>query len=299
LDENTGDILWEKSFFGMSGYSSVTVADDKVFVCGHLTFLPISWLYVFDADNGDLLWRKTLWGYIETTPVVYDNKVFVAPGKVSPLLLTPGLLPKFSGNSRIFAFNIDNGQKIWMKQVKGHLIQCSPVAANGKLFIPSNIIILNKWNCRLYALDADTGEDIWYHNMNQEKGAMWPSSISTPSVAYGKVFVTDSDGWLRVWDQESGDLFWKKEIYPDDPGGCCDAFVSPVVVDGKVIVGASAEFTTRFNELFMFNESSGDYIWSIRLDEKSGAPFIVSNEMLFVSDGWNYYHGLNGIYAFG
>jgi outer membrane protein assembly factor BamB len=300
LDENTGDILWEKSFFGTSVYSSVTVADDKVFVVGHLTFFPISWLYVFDVNNGDLLWRKTLWGYIETTPVVYDNKVFVAPGKVSAMLTTPGSFQLFSGNSRVYALNIDNGEEIWMKRVKGHLVQCSPVAANGKLFVPSNMFILRRWwICRISALDADTGDEIWYHDMNQKKGGTWPSSIPTPSVGYGKVFVTDSDGWLRVWEQESGDLIWKKEIFPDDPNGCCDTLAPPVIIDGKVIVGVNAELSTRYNELFMFDVSNGEYIWSIKLDEESGSPFIVSNEMLFVSDGWNPNNGLHGIYAFG
>jgi len=291
LDENTGDILWEKSFFGTSWYSSVTVADDKVFVGGHFTFFPISWLYVFDADNGDLLWRKTLIGYLESTPVVYENKVFVAAGPISGLVLFNNALPLFSGKSRVYAFDIDDGQEIWMKQVKGHLVQCSPVAVNGKLFVPSNMFILRRWwICRISALDIETGEEIWYHDMNQEKGASWPSSISTPSVAYGKVFVTDSDGWLRVWSQESGDLIWKKEIYSD---GCCVAFASPVIIDGKVIVGANANSSIWYNELFMFNESSGEYIWNIKLDGDFDGPFIVSNEMLFANDGWN------GIFAFG
>jgi len=296
LDENTGDILWEKSFFGVSFYSSVTVVDDKVFVCGHLTFFPISWLYVFDADSGDLLWRKTLFGYIETTPVVFDNKVFVAPGRISGLLLTGyAIFPLYSGKSKVYAFNIDNGEELWMKKVVGHLVQCSPAAVNGKLFVPSNILILNRrWICRISALDIDTGEEIWHHDMNQEKGAMWPLSISTPSVAYGKVFVTDSDGWLRAWDQDSGDLVLEKEIFPGDPDAISNVFASPIVIDGKVIVGVNTEHGLTINELFMFNESTGDYIWNLKFGGKTvTSPFIVSNEMLFVNDGWN------GIYAFG
>ena len=294
LDENTGDVLWEKSFFGMSYYSSVTVADDKVFVCGHLTFSPISWLYAFDTNNGDLLWRKTLFGYLEVTPAVSENKIFVATSRHSGMLLTKNLFPKFSGKSRIYAFNIDNGLKIWMKQVKGDLIQCSPAVSNGKLFVPSNIFVLNKfWYCRISSLDVETGGEIWYRDINQEKGVMWPSSISTPSLAYDKVFVSSSSGWLRAIDQESGDLIWEIEIKPNVllAGSCVSA--SPIVIDEKVIVGANADTCIRNNEFFMFNESSGEYIWSIKFDGKSYAPFIVSNGMLFVNDGWN------GIYAFG
>ena len=292
LDENTGDIIWEKSFFGTSCYSSVTVADDKVFVCGHLTFCPISWLYVFDANNGDLLWKKTLFGYIETTPVVSDNKVFVAPGRISGMAISFGLTQLLSGNSRVYAFDINNGEEIWMKRVKGYLVQCSPTISNGILFVPSNIMILNRWwICRLNALDAETGEIIWYHDMSQKLG-MWPSSISTPSVAYGKVYVIDSDACLRAWDQESGDLIWEKEIYPENPDAFSNVFASPVVIDEKVIVMATDYYLNSNNELFMFNESNGEYIWSLKFDGGSFNPFIVSNEMIFVNDGWN------GIFAF-
>jgi outer membrane protein assembly factor BamB len=296
LDENTGEILWEKTFLGTTGYSSVTVAEDKVFVVGHFTFfVPISFLYVFDVDNGELLWGRTVRGYIESTPVVYDNKVIVAPGRVSGMLITNfALFPLTSGISRIYAFNIESGEKIWVKKVMGHLVQCSPTASNGILFVPSNNMIMNQWwICKLSALDIDTGEKIWHHTMNQEKGAMWPSSISTPSVGYGKVFVTESDGWIHAWEQDSGDLVWERELYPGNPNAGSTTFASPVIIDGKVIVGGNAHGGLHNNQLFMFNESTGELIRIIGLVEESPSPFIVSNEMLFATNGWD------GIFALG
>jgi len=294
LDENTGDILWEKSFFGTSYYSSVTVADDKVFVCGHMTFCPTSWLYAFDANNGDLIWQKIIFGYIESTPVVYENKVFVAPGRISGLVLFNNAFPLFSGKSSVYAFDIDNGQEIWMKKVKGHLILSSPAAANGKLFVPSNIMILNSWYCRICALDNETGEELWFsQDWKQKKLGGWPTSISTPSVAYGKVFVIDSDGILRAWDQNSGDLIFVKEITPNDPYSGADNFAPPIIIDGKIMVGANAD-GVPFNEIFILDAGSGEFLFNFKFNGKSFAPFIVSNEMLFVNDGL-----FGGIYAFG
>ena len=297
LNKNTGDIIWEKSFFGVSYYSSVTVDNDKVFVSGHFTFCPISFLYVFDVNNGDLLWRKILFGYIETTPVVYDNKVIVAPGRVSGMLLFMKY-PLFSGNSRVCAFDVDSGEKIWMTKVRGHLVQCSPTASDGKLFVPSNTMTLTNlrgWICRITALDLDNGEEIWHHELNQEfLTSMWPTSISTPSVGYGKVFVMDSTGWLRVWQQDNGDLIWEKELYPENLNAGSIGFASPVVVDEKVIVVGNNDCGVEYNELFMFNESSGELLCNFKFSGGSGSPFIVSNEMLYVIDG------LNGIiHAFG
>ena len=296
LDENTGDIIWEKPFFGISMYSSVTVEEGKVFVCGHMTFVPISWLYVFDADNGDLLWRKTFKGYIETTPVVCDNKVIVAPGRISGLSLTSAMVfPLFSGFSRVYAFDIDTGEQIWVKKINGHLVQCSPTAVNGILFVPSNIMILKYLLIdRLTTLDLDTGEEIWHNDfIIRFRYASWPTSISTPSVGYGKVFMTDSSGMLHVWDQYSGDLVWEKEIYPNTPNASSPVMASPVIVDGKVIVGGNPMGGVGYNQLKMFNESSGELLRILGFKYESAAPFCVSNEMLFVNAGWD------GIYAFG
>jgi outer membrane protein assembly factor BamB len=293
LDENTGDILWEKTFFGSSYYQSVTVDDGKVFVCGVMTFCPISWLYVFDANNGNLIWRKTIFGYIETTPVVYENKVFVASGRISGWVPINNIFQLFSGKSRVYAFDVDDGQEIWMKKVKGHLIMSSPTAANGKLFVPSNIKILNSWYCRICALDIETSEEIWHHDMKQKKLGGWPTSISTPSVAYGKVFVIDSDGILRAWDQNSGDLIFLKEITPNDPYSGADNFAPPVIIDGKIMVGANSE-GAPFNKIFILDAGSGELLFNFKFNGESYAPFIVSNELLFVNDGFN-----GGIYAFG
>ena len=295
LDENTGDILWEKSFFGTTGYSSVTIADDKVFVGGHFTFrIPISWLSVFDAVDGELLWRKTLFGYLESTSAVYENKVIVTTGPLSGIL-SEKIISLFSRKSRVYVFNINDGQEIWKKRVEGCIIQSSPAVANDIIFISTNKKVLNKLDCKIYGLDIEIGDEIWHQDINQKKGGSWPSSISSPSVGYGKVFVTDSDGCLHVYNQENGDLIWEKEILLDNPNSGSDVFASPVIIDEKVIVGANDDHGIENNELFMFNESSGELIWNIKLNGSTSAPFIVSNEMLFVNDGFN----KRGIFAFG
>ena len=63
LDENTGEIIWEKNIVWFSSvYSSITFSNDKIIVGGHLTsILPMSRLYVFNANNGDLIWQNSDW----------------------------------------------------------------------------------------------------------------------------------------------------------------------------------------------------------------------------------------------
>jgi len=300
LDENTGDIVWKKTFLGSSAHCSVIVVEGKVIVGGHLTFqLPLSMIYVYDENNGKLLWSRNMLGFLESTPVASDNKVFVVTGSHSG---TSSLLERFYirllKKSRIYAFDINNGKRLWMKPVEGYAMFSSPAAGNGKLFIPSNIIV-NKYrhDRKIYALDQETGEEIWQYDIEQKYSFNWLTSISTPSLAYGKVFVADADGWLYALDEDNGDMVWEREIIKNssDYFLWANPVISPVVVDGKVIAHAQREGARSQIYTCMFNESNGKLIWSMKVYHHSEAtgPFAVANEKLFINDSWD------AIFAYG
>ncbi len=110
LDENTGEIIWEKNILAISSsYSSITFSNDKIIVGGHFTnILPISQIYVFDANNGSLIWKNKMRGYFESTPVVSNNTVFTTTSSKTPMTfgfnapLFSDLFnyPKFDQNTR-------------------------------------------------------------------------------------------------------------------------------------------------------------------------------------------------------
>lgn len=294
LDENTGVIIWEKTFLGSSAYCSVTVAEGKVIVGGHLTFqLPLSMIYVYDETNGKLLWRRNILGFLESTPVASAGKVFVATstGRLSPIFYYPAFYSTLG--SRVYAFNINTGDRLWMKHIEGYVSFSSPAARNGKLFIPSNIIV-NKNRCdrKIYALDQETGKEIWYHDIKQKYSYNLPTSISTPSLAYGKVFVVDADGWIYALDEDSGDPVWKREIVENFSSYLlwANPVISPVVVDGKVIAQAQREtYPVVRTYICMFNESNGELLWDKRIyhDPLCTGPFAVANGKLFINNSWD------------
>ena len=117
LDENTGNIIWRKTFLGSSSLSSVTVAKGKVIVGGHLNdYIPLSRIYVFNETNGECLWKsKIILGFLETTPVISGNKIIVATGWLPghTFYPFPWHLPKALRHSRIYAFDINDGAIIW------------------------------------------------------------------------------------------------------------------------------------------------------------------------------------------
>lgn len=288
LNENTGDVIWGKRIFTCSSYPSITISNDKLIIGGHFTnFIPISFLYVFDADNGDLIWRKTMRGFFESTPVVSNNTVFTATSCKSPLTL--GLnIPIFSRRARVYAFDLNDGSKKWMTRVKGHVIFSSPSVSNGKLLVPSNIMGLYRWNRRVTSLNIETGKEIWNYQIKYDiMNSSWPTSISTPSVAYGKIFITDASGFIIALDEGTGEMLWKSEIIEEIKGPSSCSSVPPVIADNKVIV-TSFEISKGFakNKICMFNTSDGRNIWNFELHFSEGrimAPFSIANGKLFVN----------------
>ena len=293
LDENTGEIIWEKHFFTSSSYPSITISNDKVIVGGHFTnIIPISRLYVFDANNGDLIWRKTMLGYFESTPVVSNNTVFTATSCKTPMTIGFNA-PFFSGRARVYAFDLNDGSKIWDTRVKGHVILSSPTVSNGKLLVPStNIIGLLIWNREVTSLDVKTGEEIWHYHIKQNaNNSCWPASISTPSVAYGKIFINDASGFIIALDEDTGEMLWESEIIDEVEGPSMCASVPPVIADHKVITASYENYMIdnilfEKSEICMFNVSNGEKIWSVEFDDREGfimCPFALANGKLFIN----------------
>ncbi|UCD13484.1 MAG: PQQ-binding-like beta-propeller repeat protein, partial [Thermoplasmatales archaeon] len=197
--------------------------------------------------------------------------------------------PLFSGRARVYAFDLNDGSKIWKTRVKGLVILSSPTVSNGKLLVPSTIIWgFNTWNRRVTSLDVKTGAEIWYYHIKQNVYySCWPASISAPSVGYGKIFINDASGFIIALDEETGEMVWESEIIDEveEPSMC--AAVPPVIADHKVIT-ASYERDNLFekSEICMFNVSDGEKIWSVEFDvsERSiTAPFALANGKLFVN----------------
>ncbi|UCD14187.1 MAG: PQQ-binding-like beta-propeller repeat protein [Thermoplasmatales archaeon] len=295
LDENTGEIIWEKNIMDSSFYPSITLSNDKVIVGGHFTFiLPISRLYVFDANNGDLIWQNKMRGFFESTPVVSNNTVFTATSCKSPMTIGFNA-PLFSGRARVYAFDLNDGSTIWKTRVKGHVIISSPAVSNGKLLVPSDIFKGNKCNRRITSLDVKTGEKLWHYHINQDAlNSSWPTSISTPSVGYGKIFIIDVSGLIIALDEETGEMLWESEIIDEIEGQSWCSARPPVIADNKVITASTVDNNSlEINKICMFNVSNGEKIWSGEGPEFLSPivpyPFAIANGKLFVNGGDSIY----------
>jgi outer membrane protein assembly factor BamB len=105
----------------------------------------------------------------------------------------------------------------------------TPVVADGCVFVGSNL----GW---VYAVNADTGELVWA--MELPNGGTINNSLAVDG---GRVFAfvsRVSSPYVAAFDASTGAILWERTV--DGQEGA-DAFASPVVFDGIVIVGVSGD----------------------------------------------------------
>ncbi|HEY0866314.1 MAG TPA: PQQ-binding-like beta-propeller repeat protein, partial [Fimbriimonas sp.] len=149
-----------------------------VVVDGTLYCTTYKHTYAVDATSGKLKWKDVA-GVAKTglgshRGVAYDN------GKV------------FRGFSNGYAVGLDasSGKRLWTKRIanakKGETIPMAPVAWDGKVFVGNAGGDMYGVTGRVYALDAETGDQVWRFDTVPTSGpaaATWENKSIPPAGA--------------------------------------------------------------------------------------------------------------------
>jgi hypothetical protein len=120
----------------------------------------------------------------------------------------------------------------------------------------------------LYAYSAITGEKLWSTGSIQSEGLITFSHNII--VAYGKVFLSGYDGYVRAWDAQTGDLEW--EYYKGSAGyevfyGTWPDYGGYTIADEMVYVSADdhslESVLWRGARLWCIDANTGDELWQL------------------------------------
>ena len=136
-------------------------------------------LWEFDLNPKDAVWPKTR-NEIISTPVIWQNKVFIANGQDPESGEGAGRLHAIDAAKR---GDITESGRLWLYDKIRRSISTGAVY-DGLLFYAD-------FSGFLHCLDADTGKPYWTHDM---LAAVWGS----PIVIGGKVYLGDEDGDVVV-----------------------------------------------------------------------------------------------------
>ena len=174
------------------------------------------WIYTFNPANGDLLWKfdcnpkksvyelggKGTRNDFVSTPVVYDNKLYIGVGQD----------PEHDkGVGHLWCIDIT---KVPANPEK----DLSPAAENYNPDAPENKASGLVWH---YGGPADKDYDRNYY---------FGRTMSTVAVHDGMLFTAEYDGFVHCLDAKTGKKLWQHDME-------ADTWSSTYIVDGKVYIG--------------------------------------------------------------
>jgi outer membrane protein assembly factor BamB len=136
-------------------------------------------LWEFDMNPKDSVWPKTR-NEVISTPVIYDDKVFIANGQDPEHGEGVGHLYAIDATKR---GDITQTGRIW------HYDKIRRSISTGAIF--EGLLYYADFSGFLHCLDVKTGKPYWVHDM---LAAIWGS----PMIIDGKVYIADEDGDVVV-----------------------------------------------------------------------------------------------------
>jgi outer membrane protein assembly factor BamB len=257
--ENGPQLLW--SFQGLGeGYTSVAVANNKVYVTGMTD--SIGFLYVFDL-SGKLLHKKS-YGLEWNTN--YN-------GSRSTVNVNDGMLYIFSARGKLMCWNENTLEEVWNidfmsdfdgKNLKFGMTESPLIVGNTIFATPGG----NKNN--FVAIDKKNGKLIW-----SSEGTGRPSTYCSPQYVDRKdipVVVTAIDSALVSFNAATGKMLWKidqKNPYGLNPN-------TPIYADGKIFSTTGGGIGSMLLNISSDGKSV-EKLWHNEMDNKIGGAVKIGN----------------------
>jgi len=163
--------------------------------------------------------------------------------------------------------NVGNLTVKWRASIGGGGL-ASPTTAGDKVYVVRNAA--NDPGGKLYALDRDTGQELWNFPPDALTGDF---SSTTPAVANGIVYFGVNRGGPVVYavNAATGVRIWSHG------GPIAQIISSPTVIDGRVYV-AFTDGTIR-----ALDAATGQIIWSVTQDQGANSSPAVANGRLYIA----------------
>lgn len=244
IDAITGIQNWQTPAGRVT--DSPTVANDHVYFGdygGNVNSLRV--------DTGAVEWRTGTGEWIDSSPVVYNGKVYIGTGIGDYVPSKP---------CRFYAFDEATGNIEWFFQAGGQIV-ASPTIVDNK-------VIFGSFDENIYALpvedpdgsgEIEPGEIIWTFNVGARV-------LSSASVQDGVMYVGDLDGVLYA-------------LPVDDPNG--DGTIDQDEVIWKFTIGNEIWSSPGISRGRVYVASHDHNIYALPKDDPNGDGVISSNEVIW------------------
>ena len=212
-------------------------------------------LVAASAVSAQEVQNATLYGDMRT---VTQDLLSRAAGDGNNFLHTNGNYEqtRYYPSRQINVDNVKNLRPAWIFQTKVvDSMETSPIVVDGVMYVTT---AFND----VYALDARTGDELWYHHHEMGPITTYCCGPNNRGVAvYGDmVYFGTLDAQLVALDAKTGKQVWAQTIA--DPELGYSETMAPTAVDGKILIGTNGgEYGIR-GFVKAYDAKTGDLLWT-------------------------------------
>lgn len=229
--------------------SGVTAADGLVVVGSGKGYL-----YGLDAATGTVKWQRQLSGSILSPSLIHDGRVITyandgtvfgtdastgepvwtfdtatAPlsvrGNAAPVLADANTVILANNSGYVYGLDVQSGIPRWQRRVavsEGRSEVQRLIDIDGEPVIQDNNMFTVSYQGQLTAVNLQSQRVMW---------AQDTSSLRSPAVGNGLVYVATSEGYLQAFNQVTGEKTWEQDAL------AYRKLSNPVVIGQYVVVG--------------------------------------------------------------
>ncbi len=241
------EVLWARSTtakehkgFRHAQRTAPVFLDDRIYQGN-----GIDGLVVFNADNGNEIWRLPIRNGIESGVAVDGDQLFFG-----------------ASDGQFYSVDKRTGKVIWNFPTRVENLAAPLVNLGVVYFLSGNNV--------LYALDSKTGKQLWVYNRG-EASQLSIRGGTRPTLYKGHLYVGFSDGFLVSLNAADGSIVWERKLNNN---------VKFVDVDATPIVDEDTIWVSSYDgSLFCLSRSEGQIQW--RLDEGGAVAVNVDGDTLY------------------
>ena len=226
--------------------SALTIGQDIVIFAGNGVLSRVS-------KTGNQLWSKN----------------FISDKKYGSVLYVDGVIVVFTGTTKLYGVDADNGNTIWEKYLK------SPVHSHGTNMHTPYFLVVTIDNS-FHAINAKDGEIEWSYQatkpslqrINNQKPVYYKDKIILPPIE-NELIALDAMSGNKVWSVDLNDKYQQSFFY--------GAYDIPIVINESVL---SSNYS---GEIEAFDIESGTKQWQQYISIRS-APFILDKVIFALTE---------------
>ncbi|MDR2148588.1 MAG: PQQ-binding-like beta-propeller repeat protein [Tannerella sp.] len=184
-------------------------------------------LYAYNGKTEAYDWKQNITGPVYATPVIVKNTVCIGSidgvlhgfdrqtGKErwtlkfdQPIIadgIAEGNFLYVGVGSDFCKINAKTGQLVWKNTNPGGQLQ-------GKPAISGRYIVFGAWDTHLYALDKNSGTELWRWNNGRDQVLLSPANV-VPAINGNTVFIVAPDRVMTALDLPTGRQLWRNSDF--------------------------------------------------------------------------------------